>query len=70
MASEFVHTDPFFHKGIVLDGTAVADERAVLHMWTDTVRTTDSSATALTADGANPRNLLHTARTNPWVGWR
>ncbi|MFS0872200.1 hypothetical protein [Paenibacillus xylanilyticus] len=70
MASEFVHADPFFHKGIVLDGTPVADERTVLHMWTDTVRTADGPATAMTANGANPGNLFHTACTNTLVARR
>ncbi|MBY0217271.1 hypothetical protein [Paenibacillus illinoisensis] len=70
MAPEFVHTDPFFHKSIVLDGTPVADKRTIGHMWADAVRTTDGPATTQTADGANPGDLLSASCTNPRVGWR
>ncbi|WP_197521527.1 hypothetical protein [Paenibacillus sp. AD87] len=64
MASEFVHPNPFLHKSVILDGTAVAYERTVLHMWANAVRTADPPTTTQTADGTNPWNLLHTTRTD------
>ncbi|WP_433707486.1 hypothetical protein [Paenibacillus illinoisensis] len=70
MAPEFIHADPFFHKSIVLDRTAVADKRTIGHMWADAVRTTDGPATTQTADGANPWNLLSASCANPRVGRR
>ncbi|MGD0034261.1 hypothetical protein SLT67_23040 [Paenibacillus illinoisensis] len=70
MAPEFVHADPFFHKSIVLNGTAVTDERTIAHMWADAIRPTDGPATTQTADGANPWDLLNASCANPGVGWR
>ncbi|WP_249912655.1 hypothetical protein [Paenibacillus amylolyticus] len=45
MASEFVHADPFFHYSVVLYGAAIGDKRTVLHVWTSTVRATDTPTT-------------------------
>ncbi|QKS57346.1 hypothetical protein HUB98_14220 [Paenibacillus barcinonensis] len=63
VSSEFVHANPFSHQVIVLDGTAIADEGAVLHMRTHTVRAPHSPTTTLAANLPNPWNLLHTACT-------
>ncbi|WP_256721314.1 hypothetical protein [Paenibacillus amylolyticus] len=60
MASKFVHSNPFSHKSVVLYGAAVGDKRTVLHVWTSTVRTSDTSTTTQAADGTDPWNLLHT----------
>ncbi|WP_307415898.1 hypothetical protein [Paenibacillus sp. W2I17] len=67
MASKFVHSNPFFHKRVVLYGTAVGDKRTVLHMWTSTVRASDTPTTTQTADRTNPWNLLHTTWAYTWI---
>ncbi|WP_024631624.1 MULTISPECIES: hypothetical protein [unclassified Paenibacillus] len=41
-----------------------------MHVWTDAVRATDSSTTAQAANGTNPRNLLYTSGTYPWIDFR
>ncbi|MNP49673.1 hypothetical protein D3C76_1438780 [compost metagenome] len=70
MASKFVHSNPFSHKRVVLYGAAVGDKRAVLHVWTSTVRAPNTPTTTQAADGADPWNLLHTTWAYAWIGRR